>query len=131
VIGKLIAWAVAGVAAFEVGKYVKATYFNDVAMIQGHTYSLALNYTKDPMRPIDQATAQAVLDGHSPGHFNVLSAAMTPGVQSGIRQMALSVQLVAPSEDFPASTFTTGWPVAMGNIALASSQDMGGPAGVA
>jgi hypothetical protein len=131
VIGKLIAWALGGVVVYEGGKLAYGKWFHEVAMIKGHTYSLALNYTHDPMSPISQATAQGVLDSQSPGHFNVLSAAMTPGVQSGIRQIALSVELVAPSADFPASTFTTGWPVAMGRISLASSQDMGGPAGVA
>lgn len=130
-IGKLVAWALGGFVVFEGGKWVWKNWFQKVAMMNGHTYTVVLNYTHDPMSPIEQATAQGVLDAHSPGHFSVLNARMVPGVQGAIRQLALLVQLAAPAEDFPTSTFTTGWPVAMGRVSFVSAQDMGGPAGVA
>ncbi len=130
-IGKLVAWAAGSVGVYEVIKWANRRFFKTVSMIQGHSYALVLNYTTDPPSPISQQTAQSVLDSQSPGHFNVLSAKQTPGVQSQIRQLALLVQLTAPSADFPASTFTTGWPVVMGTVTLASEADMGASTGVA
>lgn len=123
-IGRLIALGVAGFAGWEGWKWWTSTQ-GKVSMIEGHTYSISLNYTTDPIAPVSQQQVQNQLDAVAPGTFDVLSANMTPGAQSGIRQMALSVELVGPSQDVPASTLLAGWPVGFGKVTLASAQDMG------
>ena len=126
---KLVLAALAGVAAFEGWKFWRAKHA-EIAMVQGHLYSLALNYTKDPFEPVTQQQVQDQLNAKHPGLFNVLGAAMTPGPESGIRQMALSVELTGPSEQVPAHYFTDDWPAVFGTVTLASHQDMGAAQGV-
>ncbi len=129
VLGKLVGAVLVLTGAYEAKKWWDARTAS-IAMIQGHSYSLGLNYTKDPIEPVNQAQVQGQLDAKHPGLFNVLSANMTPGPQSGIRQMAVLVELVGASQDVPASYFTDDWPVSFGTVTLSSHQDMGVGTGV-
>lgn len=129
VLGKLVTAVLVLTGAYEAKKWWDARNAT-LAMVQGHTYALGFNYTKDPISPVSQQQVQQQLDAKHPGLFNVLGANMTPGPQSGIRQMAVSVELVGNSQDVPASYFTDDWPVSFGTVTLASHQDMGAATGV-
>lgn len=124
-LGKLLVAAAVAVGGYEGWKWWQKGHAK-IAMQKGHLYSLALDYTKDPPSPVTTAQVQAILDAASPGTFDVVTAAMTPGAQSGIRQMAIQVVMTGPTEDVPSSMFTSGWPSSFGTVTLASSQDMGG-----
>lgn len=128
---KLIGAGLGIVALGEGAKFAWNHWLRRVAMIQGHSYTFVFNYTKDPPAPISQQLAQSVLSAAPGGsNFNVLAANMTPGASSGIRQFTLMVELTGATGSYPATDFTTGWPVTFGTVTLGTTTDTGPAQGV-
>lgn len=71
-IGKLVAAAAGLVGAFEGLKWW-GRHKSQKSLISGHTYTLVLDFTKQPVAPAAQADVQAALDKVDPGTFDVVN----------------------------------------------------------